>query len=67
MVTAICIGGICCAGKAIADESSAPEGFNFNQTRLTGDWGGERAKLAESGITIDIDATQSYSVLRAVL
>jgi len=60
IVTAICIGGICCAGKAIADESSAPEGFNFNQTRLTGDWGGERAKLAESGITIDIDATQSY-------
>jgi porin len=33
---------------------------DFNSTKLTGDWGGERTKLAENGITIDIDAVQSY-------
>ena len=42
---------------AIAEES--PEGPDFNQSRFTGDWGGERTKLADSGITIDIDAIQS--------
>jgi porin len=52
--------GICCAGKATASESSAPEELNLNYSRLTGDWGGERTKLIESGITVEIDATQSY-------
>jgi porin len=33
---------------------------DFNSTKLTGDWGGERTKLAENGITIDMDAVQSY-------
>jgi len=33
---------------------------DFNSTKLTGDWGGERTKLAEEGITVDIDAVQSY-------
>ncbi|MHC4753386.1 MAG: hypothetical protein ACYTFW_26420 [Planctomycetota bacterium] len=48
------------SANAAADESSALEGTDFNRSKLTGDWGGERTKLAESGITIDIDATQSY-------
>jgi porin len=38
---------------------------DFNQTKLTGDWGGERTKLAEQGITFDISAMQYYQgVLR---
>lgn len=45
------------SAAVIAEE--AQEGPDFNQSRLTGDWGGERTKLADSGITIDIDAIQS--------
>ncbi len=33
---------------------------DFNSTKLTGNWGGERAKLVEDGITIDLDLVQSY-------
>ena len=57
---AICVVGICCAGKGMAGESSAPDELNLNQSRLTGDWSGKRTKLIESGITVEIDATQSY-------
>ena len=60
MLTAICIVGICCAEKTAAGESSAPEELNLNQSKLTGDWGGERAKLIENGITVEIDALQSF-------
>ncbi len=38
----------------------AAEVPNFNSTKLTGDWGGERTKLAEKGVTFDIDVVQSY-------
>ena len=60
MVTAICIVGLCCAEKTTAGESSAPDELNLNQSKLTGDWGGERAKLIENGITVEIDALQSF-------
>jgi len=33
---------------------------DFNSTKLTGDWGGARTKLAEKGVTLDIDVLQSY-------
>ena len=29
-------------------------------SKLTGDWSGERTRLAENGITIDIDMIQTY-------
>ena len=38
---------------------------DFSQIKLTGNWGGERTKLAEQGITFDITAMQYYQgVLR---
>ena len=48
--------GFCIGMKAYAAEA-APD---FNSTKLTGDWWGERTKLAEQGITFDITATQYY-------
>jgi porin len=33
---------------------------DFNQTKLTGDWWGQREKLAEQGITFNISADQYY-------
>ena len=42
---------------ANAYTGAAPD---FNSTKLTGDWWGERTKLAEKGFTIDIDSVQSY-------
>ncbi|OHB57889.1 MAG: hypothetical protein A2Y12_01580 [Planctomycetes bacterium GWF2_42_9] len=32
---------------------------DFNTTKLTGNWGGARTKLAQKGITVNIDAVQS--------
>jgi len=29
-------------------------------SKLTGDWGGERTKLADNGITLDIDMIQTF-------
>ena len=46
---------ICICAQGYATEVS-----DFSSTKLTGDWGGERTKLAEKGITIDIDSVQSY-------
>ena len=46
---------LCISANAYAE--AAPD---FNSTKLTGDWGGERTKLAEQGITFDITATQYY-------
>jgi porin len=45
---------ICLCTNAYAQ--AAPD---FNSTKLTGDWGGARTKLAEQGITLDVDAVQS--------
>jgi porin len=42
---------------ANAYTGTAPD---FNSTKLTGDWWGERTKLAEKGFTIDIDSVQTY-------
>jgi porin len=36
------------------------EGVPDFNSKLTGDWGGARTKLAEKGITLDIDVLQSY-------
>jgi porin len=51
----IAVFGFCIGVTAKAE--TAPD---FSQTKLTGDWGGERTKLAEQGITFDISATQYY-------
>lgn len=45
---------------AIADDSPKQSSHDFNRTRLTGDWGGLRNKLADDGITFDIDTLQSF-------
>ncbi len=45
----------CIVASAYAE--AAPD---FSGTKLTGDWWGERTKLADKGITIDIDSVQSY-------
>jgi porin len=52
-VTLVC--WFCIVASAYAE--AAPD---FSNTKLTGDWGGERTKLAEKGITLDIDSVQSY-------
>jgi len=44
----------------ISANASVPSVPDFNSTKLTGDWGGERTKLAEQGVTFDITATQYY-------
>jgi porin len=44
----------------IVANAYAEAAMDFNSTKLTGDWGGERTKLAEKGITFDIVGTQSY-------
>ena len=59
-LTAICIVGSLLAGMVVAEESSASEGPDLNRSRLTGDWGGERSKLIENGITVEIDSLQSF-------
>jgi porin len=46
---------LCIRGNVYAEGTP-----DFNDTKLTGDWGGERSKLAEHGITFDITATQYY-------
>jgi porin len=49
----------------ISANASSAGATDFNSTKLTGDWGGERTKLAEQGITFDITANQYYQgVLR---
>ena len=40
--------------------SAEPISEDMFSSKLTGDWDGERTKLAENGITIDIDMLQSY-------
>jgi len=54
----VCLGFF--SANVVAEESPTPEGPDFNQSRLTGDWGGLRNKLADDGITIDIDVLQSF-------
>jgi porin len=44
----------------IGENAYAEAAPDFNSTKLTGDWGGERTKLAEKGITLDIDMMQEY-------
>lgn len=44
-----------CAGSAPADDEEP----DFNQTKLTRDWGITRTRLSESGITFDINAVLS--------
>lgn len=34
--------------------------WDFNSTKMTGNWGGERTKLAEKGITFDLASIQTY-------
>jgi porin len=44
-------------------ESAAPNpyaGDIWHRSKLTGDWGGQRTKLAEQGITFDMASTQTY-------
>jgi carbohydrate-selective porin OprB len=60
VLTSICILGALGVGEAIGGESSVVEGPDLNRSRLTGDWDGSRAKLIENGITVEIDALQSY-------
>jgi porin len=45
----------CIGARAYAE--AAPD---FNSTKLTGDWGGERTKLYNSGINFDIGVDQTY-------
>ena len=52
-VTMVCWLG----GSAAAEMGAVPD---FKSTKLTGDWGGGRTKLAEQGITLDITSTQYY-------
>jgi len=49
------VGGL--GSQANASVGATPD---FKGTKLTGDWWGERTKLAEKGITFDITATQYY-------
>ena len=44
----------------ICANAYAKEVPDFSSNKLTGDWGGERTKLAEKGVTINIDNVQSY-------
>lgn len=51
------------ASKPMALQSLIPKlpdysGDIWNRSALTGDWGGERTKLAEQGILFDLDVTQ---------
>lgn len=48
------------AGTSDSNSSSAAAVPDYACTRLTGDWCGERTKLAEKGIKFDIDMVQSY-------
>ncbi len=57
LMTAVCWLGV--------SANASTETTDFKGTKLTGDWWGERTKLAEHGVTFDITATQYYQgVLR---
>jgi porin len=53
LVMVVC--GFCIVANAYADATT-----DFNSTKLTGDWWGERTKLADKGITFDIDMLQEF-------
>jgi porin len=46
--------------SCIGADACAETPTDLNSTKLTGDWWGQRAKLAEQGVTFDISATQYY-------
>ncbi len=54
----ICLFGF--IGRSYAEDASKPKEPDFSSLKLTGDWYGQRTKLAENGITIDIDMTQTF-------
>jgi porin len=51
--------GMAVLGFCIVANSYAQETADYASTKLTGNWWGERTKLAEQGITFDIDVVQS--------
>lgn len=54
------LSGLAVCWLCISANAYAAATPDFNSTKLTGDWSGERTKLAEQGITFDITATQYY-------
>jgi porin len=52
--------GMAVCGFCIGANDPAQTAPDFNTTKLTGDWWGQRTKLAEQGITFNISADQYY-------